>query len=129
MKSTIRTLAPAALLLLGCQSSEAVTTTTSAPMQDVISTEAAIKDITGARCARALSCDDVGKDRTWSDMGSCNVGVRRTTRDYIAGQSCAFGIDPGKLRTCIDAIREEHCGAPHEMGERFATCADAKLCL
>ena len=115
----------------GCQASAEVTTTTAAPapVQNIISTEAAIKDITGARCARALSCDDVGQDRAWKDMDDCNVDVRRTTRDYIAGQSCAYGIDPGKLRLCIDAIREEHCGAPREMGEQLTTCAETKLCL
>jgi hypothetical protein len=126
MKSIIVTLGVVALV--GCATRETLplTSTTSAPIG--VSDEGAIKDITSARCSRADACGDIGKDRAWADMSTCNADVRRATRDYLLGQSCATGISAAPLSVCLDAVRTEACGNPHRMGERFAACDNVILC-
>jgi hypothetical protein len=116
----------ASVALVGCQATVplSTTTTTSGAIDDV-SVDHAAQDIASARCARELSCGNIGGDA----LDSCTRSARGWMRDVITAQGCASGIAPTFLSTCLENVRAERCGSARGLTERLATsCRDVKLC-
>ena len=116
-------------VLVACEStpSAAPPTTTTAYIP-AVTNDHAIDEITNARCAREFSCDNIGAGRVWRDYGACTRDVRLSMRGMLVGQACTSGIDAYGLSSCVNDIRNVHCAATQGTVERFASCAEAKLC-
>lgn len=93
-----------------------------------VSYNQAVDKITTERCNRELSCDNVGPNRYWEDMGACRRDVRRETRDYLEAQSCGGSVDAFGLATCVDSIRNARCSDENVGTPRLMECRAARLC-
>jgi len=104
------------------------TTTTTTAYVPAVTNDHAIEEITNARCAREFSCDNIGAGRVWRDYDACRRDVRLSMRDTLVGQSCTSGVGAYQLSSCIHDIRSVECAAPQGSVQRFASCAETKLC-
>ena len=115
----------AILPLAACQatvSTEPVSITAST--LDNVPVERAVGNIAHARCARELSCGNIGIDA----MEGCTRDVRSATRQGVLSR-CPDGVAPGYLEACVESVRNESCGTAESMTERLAaSCPGAKLC-
>lgn len=134
-------LAIAGLTLVGCnrdksgdgrptdpnaQDRAGVTTLTGA---SVVSNESAIDRIVAARCAREVTCSNLGPDKRYGTGDGCVREVRMKLNDEMKPNDCARGIDARELDECLDAIRNESCTNAIETMARLAQCRAGELCL
>jgi hypothetical protein len=104
-------------------SPEPVVTTSS--NLDVVTIERAAQNLATTRCARELSCGNIGKDA----LDECAEGARPAMRQSIASR-CPSGVAPGFFSTCLETVRNEACGTAEGMADRLASsCLGVKLCL
>jgi len=111
-----------------------VTTLTGA---SVVSNESAIDRIVAARCAREVTCSNLGPDKRYTNGESCLREVRTKLHDEMKPSDCGRGINARELDECLDAIRNESCtnaiavaGATvNETIGRLAQCRGGELCL
>lgn len=120
-----------AAVLVACESTPSApagsaTTTTTADVS-AVTNDHAIEEITRQRCAREFSCDNIGAGRVWRDYPACIRDTRLTERGLLRGQTCINGIDANQLSSCINDIRNTRCAVQGDI-ERFASCAEVKLC-
>ena len=120
-----------AAAVVACSSSTppASTATTTNAYVPAVTNDHAIEEITRERCAREFSCDNIGAGRVWRDYPECIRDTRLRERGLLRGQTCINGIDAYQLSSCLHDIRDVRCAAPQQGTiERFASCAEAKLC-
>jgi hypothetical protein len=117
-------------LLIGCTSSATVgtTETTSVEIRPMtrVAVEAATHEITGARCAKAEQCGDVGKG--FKSLGACEESVRRDVRDELLQTSRCNWIEAGQLSACLDAIRAGDCVGPTTSVQGLESCRSLWMC-
>ncbi len=90
---------------------------------------AAIDRIVASRCAREVSCSNIGPDKHFTNGEVCVREVREKTHEELKESACPNGIDGKELDECLDAIRSESCTNPIEAVARLAACRTSDLCL
>jgi len=90
---------------------------------------AAIDRIVASRCAREVSCSNVGPDKHFGSPEACSREIRKTMAEDLKVSECPGGIDSEKLDKCLDMIRSESCTNPIESLGRLATCRTGELCM
>ena len=108
------------------QDRSGTTTVTGAPW---VANEAAIDRIVASRCAREVTCSNVGPDKHFTSNDLCVREVRSKLHDELKASACPAGIDGKELDECLDAIRNESCTNPIEAMARLAACRTGELCL
>jgi hypothetical protein len=118
------------LLAAGCTSSEQIgtTETTSVEVRPAmhVAVEAATREITGARCAKAEQCGDGGKG--FKSLGACESAVRRDVRDELLETTRCNWIEAGQLSACLDAIRASDCAGPTTSVQGLESCRTLWMC-
>jgi hypothetical protein len=90
--------------------------------------DAAIERLVAARCAREITCNNVGSGRLFGSEDAC----ARESRVGAAGlrtRACPAGIDGVSLERCLDTIRMEACTRPSDELDRLPACRARELCL
>jgi hypothetical protein len=117
-------------LLMGCTSSEQIgtTETTSVEIRPAtrVSSEATIKEITGARCAKAEQCGDIG--RGFDSLDQCESAVRKETRNELLKANRCNYVQTGQLASCLDAIRAADCTGATVSVASLESCRTTWLC-
>ncbi|HEY1956988.1 MAG TPA: DUF6184 family natural product biosynthesis lipoprotein [Polyangiaceae bacterium] len=114
------------VLCCGCGAAVSTTATTSAEFAtrgDQVSQEQAVRDISSIRCARELSCGNVGE----SGMSACERDAREATRAVLITRTCT-SVGARELSACLESIRNGRCGTADTMTDRLASCNGAELC-
>lgn len=94
-----------------------------------LSNDDAVERIGAARCAREVSCSNIGPDKHFANGEQCLREVRSEMYAELNGSACPNGIDNKELDTCLDAIRGESCTNPIDMIGRSTRCRTGTLCL
>jgi len=117
-------------LLMGCTASASIgtTETTSVEIRPEarVASEAAIKEVTGARCAKAEQCGDIGKG--FSSLGQCESAVRKETRNELLSTNRCNYVEAGQLSSCLDAIRASDCTGATVSVTGLESCRTTWLC-
>jgi hypothetical protein len=142
MKIAISCCISAVLGLMACGRSTSSTTTqlTSAPAPatarspnagagSIVTSDEAVMRITNARCDREVACNNVGSDGLFIDRDACARQLGRDAYANLQAQTCAGGIDDGKLATCLADVRNERCHNPLDTIERLLSCRRRELCV
>ncbi|HVH40747.1 MAG TPA: DUF6184 family natural product biosynthesis lipoprotein [Labilithrix sp.] len=108
------------------QDKSGVTTLTGASW---LANDAAIDRIVASRCAREVTCSNVGPDKHFTSGEICVREVRSKMSDQLRASECPSGIDSKELEECLDAIRSESCTNPLDTVSRLAACRTSDLCL
>jgi Family of unknown function (DUF6184) len=94
-----------------------------------VANDAAIERLVASRCAREVSCSNIGPDKHFTDGQTCTREVQKKTREALKASECPNGIDGKQLDQCLDAIRNESCSNPIDTLGRLAACRTSELCL
>ncbi|MBX3231986.1 MAG: hypothetical protein KIT84_12470 [Labilithrix sp.] len=94
-----------------------------------VSNESAIDRIVAARCAREVTCSNLGPDRRYPTGDNCIREVRHKLVDEMKPSECPHGIDGKELDECLDAIRNESCTNALDTIARLTHCRTSQLCL
>lgn len=89
----------------------------------------AVDKITAARCAREVTCSNIGPDRHFATSDTCVTEVKARLDRELGPNECPDGIDGKQVDECLDAIRNESCSNPLSTMERLAQCRTNSLCL
>jgi len=126
-----------AFFVVGCNQNDADRTTTTTGATTTQSTnpsidlggdpnDSTIDRITEARCAREIACNNVGANKKWSDATACRRDIRQSTQGDYRASECHV-VEANKLRSCIDAIKNEKCDDVFDM-TRVVACRKANIC-
>lgn len=94
-----------------------------------VNTAAAVDRLVAARCARELTCGNVGPDK---GIVSTDVCVGDTRKDVQAGygaSECPGGMDAPKLDACLDAVRREPCDRSVTPLSNLRECRLSEMCV
>ena len=94
-----------------------------------VSNESAIDRIVAARCAREVTCSNLGPDKHYATGDNCVREVRQKLNEDMKPSECARGIDGKELDECLDAIRNESCTNAMDTVARLTQCRASSLCL
>lgn len=94
-----------------------------------VANDAAIDRIVASRCAREVTCSNVGPDKHFANGDVCVRELRTKTHEDLKASECPTGIDGKELEECLDAIRSESCTNPIDAVSRLAACRTSDLCL
>lgn len=94
-----------------------------------VGNDSAIDRIVASRCAREVTCSNIGPDKHFTSGEVCVREVRNKMHDDLKASECPAGIDGKELDECLDAIRNESCTNPIESLGRLAACRTSDLCL
>ena len=94
-----------------------------------VANEAAIDRIVASRCAREVTCSNIGPDKHFTESDVCVREIRKKMQGDLKASECPSGIDGKELDECLDAIRNESCTNPIESLGRLAACRTSDLCL
>jgi hypothetical protein len=120
--------------LLACktqttQSSSVTRTTgvvqTTAPVGYV----AATGNITGARCDRQITCNQVGASRRFESRKVCTDEEGTRTQSELGAGECPNGVDSAKLQSCLRKISTMDCSKLIASLQSIDECKAAALCL
>jgi hypothetical protein len=129
MKNAIVFCATACVLALACNHeshpAEGVTTTGAG----VVANDAAVMQLTNARCARAQACNEVGEKEKYKDDAACRRENQHDLEADLRAGECPRGIRQEKLANCVQEIRNEKCGNILDKVSRIATCRTGALCI
>lgn len=114
----------ASLLLLNCQRSEPEPLVPAAGT--IRAVEAAVDEVSTARCDYEQRCNHVGPEMRYSDREHC-MGVMRSDAQQKLNQ-CRAGVDRDDLRECLTEITNEDCSGPFRQLERYKECNLDDLC-
>lgn len=104
--------------------SSAALTSSSLTTRDI-----AIDEITAARCAREVTCSNMGPDRRYPANDKCVSEVKERLDRELGPDECPDGIDGKQVDECLDAIRAESCTNPMSTVQRLAECRTSSLCV
>jgi hypothetical protein len=113
---------------LGTDKGPGTTTVTGANV-GTVGNQAAVDRIVAARCAREVSCNNVGADKSFQSTGACSQKLRGDMKDDLNANDCPRGIDQKELNECLEEIRNEKCGNPIDTISRLAACRTSDMCL
>jgi hypothetical protein len=86
--------------------------------------------IAAARCDREVKCNRVGAHGKYPSSGACVAELRRDIRADLASDACAGGPREKELADCLQAIRDEHCGAlDFDSALRLKACRAETMCV
>jgi hypothetical protein len=91
--------------------------------------ESAVDRITAARCAREVTCSNIGSDKHFTTSDRCVTEVKQRLDQDLGPNDCPDGIDGKQVDECLDAIRNESCSNPLSTVQRLAQCRTASLCV
>jgi hypothetical protein len=91
--------------------------------------ESAVDRIVAARCAREVTCMNLGPDKHFATSDKCVGEVKQRMNAELSDDQCPDGIDAKAVDECLDAIRNESCSNPLATVERLSTCRVGNLCL
>lgn len=94
-----------------------------------VSNENAIDRIVAARCAREVTCNNVGTDKHFTTREVCSQKLKSDMRDDLSAKDCPRGIDQKELNECLQSIQKEDCNNPIDMIGRLTACRTSDLCL
>ena len=89
----------------------------------------AVDKITAARCAREVTCSNIGPDRRYPANDKCVAEVKERLDRELGPNECPDGIDGKQVDECLDAIRAESCTNPMSTVQRLAECRTSSLCV
>ena len=93
-----------------------------------VANDAAIDRIVAARCARELTCKNVGAGRPFASDQVCAREIGKRLGAELGAEECPAGIDGTELDGCLAAIRGESCVSPIDAIARLAACRVGALC-
>lgn len=93
------------------------------------SRDVAVDKITAARCAREVTCSNIGPDRHYPANDKCVSEVKERLDRELGPNECPDGIDGIEVDECLDAIRAESCTNPMSTVQRLAECRTSHLCV
>jgi len=91
--------------------------------------ESAVDRITAARCAREVTCSNLGPDKHFTTNDNCVLEVREHMNKELNSNECPDGIDAKQVDECLDKIRDESCTNPLSTVQRLAECRTSAMCL
>jgi hypothetical protein len=91
--------------------------------------ESAVDRITAARCAREVTCSNIGPDKHFTTSDRCVTEMKEHLNADLGPVDCPDGIDAKQVDECLDAIRKESCSNPISTVQRLAECRTASLCV
>ena len=91
--------------------------------------DSAVDRITAARCAREVTCSNIGPDRHFTTGDKCVSEVKARLDSDLGPNDCPDGIDAKQVDECLDAIRKESCTNPMSTVARLAECRTSSLCV
>jgi hypothetical protein len=94
-----------------------------------VANDAAIDRLVASRCAREITCSNIGADRPFTSGEVCVEQVRKKLTEDLHTSECPAGIDGKELDECLDAIRNESCSSPIDTIARLAACRTSDLCM
>lgn len=123
--------AACALVVVACASSQE-------PKGEIVSVEttsasftpsdSAIRLLSQQRCTHEAQCGRVGPDGPFTTMERCALATSLDERASIGLDACPYGVDPTRLRTCLDAIRARRCEEPMRALADVRGCDHFVLC-
>jgi len=109
---------------------EGSTATTPVGLASAEHADAAVVDeLTGARCDREQTCNNVGDGRKYASRDTCTESIRGDLGNDLNSYHCPRGIKREGLDSCLSAIRTEACSNPLDTLERMEKCRTVHLCL
>ncbi len=93
-----------------------------------LNAEMAAPRIAQARCAHALSCNEVGGSRSYASMDACVSKNRGDAENALCSSDCPRGVDPTRLDSCISAMNAEACSGIGSGFSRSLACKTGALC-
>lgn len=94
-----------------------------------LSNDTAIERIVTARCAREVTCSNLGPDKHFETSDKCVQEVTAHYKEDLRGDACSHGVDGDALDHCLSAIKSESCTNPLDAVARLNDCRAGKLCL
>ena len=91
--------------------------------------ESAVDRITAARCAREVTCSNIGADKHFATNDKCVTEVKSNLDSELGPNECPDGLDARQVDECLDAIRGESCTNPMSTVMRLGQCRTGGLCL
>jgi hypothetical protein len=91
--------------------------------------ESAVDRITAARCAREVTCSNIGADKHFTTSDKCVTEVKERLDSELGPNECPDGIDARQVDECLDAIRAESCTNAMSTVQRLAQCRTGSLCI
>jgi hypothetical protein len=84
--------------------------------------------IAEARCAREVSCNNVGIDKRYVSLEDCLTRVWTSSHGDAVESECQNGLDEAQLDACLTDIRVLECSVQLESLELLPACAASLLC-
>lgn len=92
-----------------------------------VPSDIAREQIAQARCAHAMSCEQVGEGKRYGDLSRCTVQVQLELQSELGNKQCPAGVDEIALRECVDRTAHSTCNDDAEASASEA-CTVAKVC-
>jgi hypothetical protein len=90
---------------------------------------ATVEQLSGARCDREQSCNNVGAGQKYAAREVCMEQMRGSLANDLNSYNCPRGINRDNLDRCMAAIRGEECNHPLDTIVRMDKCRDDALCM
>jgi hypothetical protein len=118
-------------LLAGCKdrTDREQTTTVTGAVVPSTTHDGAIARIVAARCARELTCNNIGSDKKFASQDICAQKIRVDMKDDLNATDCPGGVDQKELDECLAQIKSEDCNNPIDKIERLGACRTSDMCL
>lgn len=84
--------------------------------------------IAEARCAREVSCNNVGIDKRYVSLEDCLTRVWTAGQGDLVESECPNGVDEAQLEECLAEIRLLECGVHLDSLELLPACSASQLC-
>lgn len=84
--------------------------------------------IAEARCAREVSCNNVGIDKRYVSLEDCLTRVWTTGEGDLVEGECPNGVDEAQLDACLTEIRMLECSVQLSSLELLPACTASQLC-
>jgi hypothetical protein len=86
--------------------------------------------IAAARCDREVKCNRVGAPGKYDSQQACVAALKRDIQHDLDGADCTNGVRAKELNDCLQAIRDERCGAlDFDTAIRLRACRAETMCL
>ena len=84
--------------------------------------------ITGALCNGSDRCKALGIEGAHESRVQCFREIGEDWNGRIGRHRCANGVDPARLGTCLDLVRNDKCQSPLDTLARLASCQPSVFC-
>lgn len=90
--------------------------------------QAAVDQITAARCEREAKCNNIGQDKTYASTDACRQKISEDWRDELNTYDCPGGVVVKELKECLEEIQNENCDSPFDTLGRIVACRSSDIC-